>query len=262
MTVYSCDEKQRANAVLVLDSVFGGCDRLTTFELTLPKWLVAQVKNHRTVVSNAASSRAVPYWKVRQQVLENPYTPPRMGAHGAGMQPGEYLETDVTAWLYARDLAVEAADHLAGPDPKNPRYAKEILNRVLEPYMWTTMVATATKEHWEWFIRLREDESAAQSDMQYIAADVRQALADNTPTTREVHAPYSPTGDPVQSVEACARVSYGNQHKPSREPGRLYEQLLQGGHYSPFEHVAYARPGHTTGVHGSGWLQLRHKLGA
>ena len=53
-------------------------------------------------------------------------------------------------WLLARDKAVEAASimYVFG-------VTKQLCNRLLEPFMWTTMLITGSKEGWNNFFRLR-----------------------------------------------------------------------------------------------------------
>lgn len=53
-------------------------------------------------------------------------------------------------WLFARDKAVEAASimYVFG-------VTKQLCNRLLEPFMWTTMLITGSKEGWDNFFRLR-----------------------------------------------------------------------------------------------------------
>ncbi len=53
-------------------------------------------------------------------------------------------------WLLARDEAVETASimYVFG-------VTKQLCNRLLEPFMWTTMLITGSKEGWDNFFRLR-----------------------------------------------------------------------------------------------------------
>ena len=53
-------------------------------------------------------------------------------------------------WLFARDKAVEAASILYVFD-----VTKQLCNRLLEPFMWTTMLITGSKEGWDNFHSLR-----------------------------------------------------------------------------------------------------------
>ena len=53
-------------------------------------------------------------------------------------------------WLFARDKAVETASILYVFD-----VTKQLCNRLLEPFMWTTMLITGSREGWDNFFKLR-----------------------------------------------------------------------------------------------------------
>ena len=53
-------------------------------------------------------------------------------------------------WLFARDKAVEAASILYVFD-----VTKQLCNRLIEPFMWTTMLITGSREGWDNFFKLR-----------------------------------------------------------------------------------------------------------
>ena len=53
-------------------------------------------------------------------------------------------------WLFARDKAVETASILYVFD-----VTKQLCNRLLEPFMWTTMLITGSREGWDNFFHLR-----------------------------------------------------------------------------------------------------------
>ena len=63
--------------------------RLTTLEVTMPKFLVAQLNTHRALVKNSASSRAIPVTQFIRNILKSPVTPAshRMPANSSGMIP-------------------------------------------------------------------------------------------------------------------------------------------------------------------------------
>ena len=53
-------------------------------------------------------------------------------------------------WLFARDKAVETASIMYVFD-----VTKQLCNRLLEPFMWTTMLITGSREGWDNFFHLR-----------------------------------------------------------------------------------------------------------
>lgn len=271
-------------AKILADSINEDAVRLTTFEIEIPKYMVAQLNTHRALSRNYESSRAKPFWKVVEQVLLDPYFPERFGAYGPGMQPAGYLEGDehykaLEGWLDARIDALNAAITVAYPDKEElnqmwrksieeqtgtagmvrenqPKVAKELLNRILEPYMKVKGIISATE--WDNFLALRGD-SDSQDDINTLAKQISDLLVTNDPEfvePGEWHLPFSDTGT-VENVERIARVSYGNHNAKSKRPeGELYLQLADSGHWSPFEHVAQAGWDGKSNFDPT-WIQLR-----
>src|SRR4030095_12571639 len=104
-------------AKMILDSVSPDGVRLTTIEVTFPRIVLAEFNTHRMFSRNSASSRAIPIPQRIMMALENPYVPDEFGSHKKGMQSGEALTGDAheksrSAWLRARDAAVEEAQAL------------------------------------------------------------------------------------------------------------------------------------------------------
>ena len=55
---------------ILADSLNLSGNRLTTFELTFPRVILAEFNTHRMISRNAASSRAIPTEKLIQRVLD------------------------------------------------------------------------------------------------------------------------------------------------------------------------------------------------
>ena len=72
-------------AKIICDSLHDG-SRLTTFELTYPRYIHAEIMTHRQLSRNAQSSRAIPVERRLERVRENPVMPIRWGANQRGMQ--------------------------------------------------------------------------------------------------------------------------------------------------------------------------------
>jgi thymidylate synthase ThyX len=157
------------------DSISEIGKRLTTMQVTFPRFILAEVNTHRALSRNSASSRAIPFSKQLQRVMENPFIPERFPINGKGMQPqGYYEEISIDhqkakeAWLKARDYAIKQAKKLAGIEEAwledsgsdfrsdKPQYLhvhKQIANRLLEPFQWHTVIISATE--WANFFKLR-----------------------------------------------------------------------------------------------------------
>lgn len=256
-------------AKILLDSISPAGHRLTTFQITFPRIVLAEFNTHRMISRNAASSRAIPLSKMIQQVQEDPFIPiwwPKNQPGMQGLQEIENKEQCIKVWLEARDEAVAFAEIISNVH-------KSIPNRLLEPWMWTTVICTATE--WENFFYLRQDESIlpghinsvnqlfnpkfpAEPHMQIIACMMRLHYRASTPVLRqpgEWHLPFvGDTPDWIdlqeekytikQSIKIstgrCARVSYLT-HEGLRDPIKdieLHDSLLENYHMSPFEHTA------------------------
>lgn len=257
------------------DSINAQKVRLTTMELTYPRMIHSEFMTHRLFSRNAASSRAIPISKMIERVKNDPVVPIHWGANEKGMQANSVLDS-VSAecckaeWLNARDQALDTVYML-----DDYGLHKQIANRLLEPWMWITVIASAT--NWSNFFSLRCHE-AAEPHINRIAVMAREAyLASDPEPLRdgEWHTPLigfpgdeelSESDRIKVSVGRCARVSYLT-HDGKRDIQAdidLHDRLKGNGHFSPFEHVAQARGGavapERTGNYGSGWHQYRKDL--
>ena len=255
--------------------------RLTTLEATFPRFVLAEFNTHRVFSRNSASSRAIPIAKQLRRVLENPYVPIEFGSNQPGMQAGAALagekrDAAEREWLHARDDAVRRVlglvtdpDALSAEDDlleylgqveeairnraQSPQWLnvhKQVANRLLEPFMWHTVIVTATE--WDNFLNLRCHPDA-QPEIRLIAERMRSAIEASEPDQLgegEWHLPLVRPEDreQVASIEdlikisagRCARVSYLT-HSGERDPNadiELHDRLLESGHMSPLEHPA------------------------
>ncbi len=266
-------------AKVLADSVSPAGHRLTTLEATFPRFILAEFNTHRVFSRNSASSRAIPVAKQLRRVLDEPYVPVEFGSNQPGMQAGPPLtgsarEAAETEWLRARDAAVrhvlglitspqEVAGHpdlhacldAVGGSLKNPpaewlNVHKQVANRLLEPFMWHTVIVSATTWDNFWNLRCHPD---AQPEIQLIATKMREALDGSQPEALgegKWHLPLIKESDLVEaasldelvkiSIGRCARVSYLT-HAGTRDLSAdvaLYDRLLESGHMSPMEHAA------------------------
>ncbi len=275
---------------VIEDSISPAGKRLTTITGTYPRFIHSEIMTHRDRARNAASSRAIPWPKMSEMVSEHPVIPIKWGMEQSGMQTGDeipekFRKLAEQIWLNARDHALRHADMLANigrtyermglgnltDEEKQIKVHKSIPNRMVEPWMWITVVMTATE--WKNFFRLRCHPDA-EVHFQKIACMIRDAMAASTPVERQLHLPFiqddeRPTeSGPVDrlcriSTARCARVSYLT-HEGKRDQEKdleLFDRLCQGsgfGHWSPHEHVAFADPNpkHVSGPL-RGWEQYR-----
>ena len=132
-------------------------DELITVLATFPRIILAEINTHRMLSKNTSSSRAIPFKKMVESVQNNPFIPIAWQKEHTGMQGTEYAqypdtEDFKTIWLEARDNAVKSAQ-LA--QTGSVKLTKQLCNRLLEPFMWTTMLITGSREGWNNFFNLR-----------------------------------------------------------------------------------------------------------
>lgn len=191
----------KIKASIVADSTCNG-NRITSIVAVMPRIILAELNTHRMFSRNSASSRAIPFHKNLQRVMQDPFIPIAFQQNHKGMQGKKYIDpnkkftwseirgkiqpilqkslnneedrdtdeyqvideimdniflqffqqnqtyTISEWWLKCRDLVVSAASLLRGFDT-----TKQICNRILEPFMWHTVLITATE--WKNFFDLR-----------------------------------------------------------------------------------------------------------
>jgi thymidylate synthase ThyX len=270
-------------ARVIADSLNRSGNRLTSLVITLPRIVLAEFNTHRAISRNSASSRAIPFKKMLEQVYKNPFVPTRFQQEHTGMQGTKYYVGDAeeaiqSEWLSARDTAMLQAKAL-----NELGVTKQLCNRLLEPFLYHTIIATATE--WENFIALRAHDMA-EIHIQDAAYKVLDALNNSTPKMLEPGQWHIPFGDKINTakfehlfdydkqtdqwcwdlmdkerfstqdlqikiaVARCARVSYMNFEGKDdyKSDIKLHDMLKESGHMSPFEHVAQV----VTGVYESG----------
>ena len=261
-------------AKILADHLAPSGKRLTTFEVTFPRIVLAEFNTHRTMSRNSASSRAIPVEKLLKKVEEDPFIPIYWGKNQKGMQADQELSPEDQdnagfAWLAARGRAVDWAKTML-------EYGvhKQITNRLLEPFLWHTVICSATE--YENFFALRTHPDA-QPEIRHIAVMMQDLYRSQKPTPVPDgfwHLPlvtdfqdliqegYSLADIQQISVGRCARVSYMT-HAGKRDPKadiELAGRLRASGHMSPFEHVAQALSEPERSGNFVGWAQYRKSL--
>lgn len=261
------------DAKIVEDSVGPNRVRLTTMEVTFPRIVLAEFNTHRMFSRNSASSRAIPFAKLVERVMETPFVPEEWGTNKAGMQAGDALSGDLAIvaeriWLDARYEAVLNARKL-----HELGVHKQLVNRLLEPFMWHTVLVTSTE--WDNFLNLRCHPDA-QPQIQVASRLMKKALDEGSPRTiaeGEWHLPMITMAEretmPIEdqrwvSAGRCARLSYLTHHgtRDVQADIDLAFKLRLSGHMSPFEHQAQAVEDWSIKMHGNfrGWRQFRKTI--
>ena len=219
---------QVVKATVIADSIsIVSGKRITTIEAEFPRIILAEFNTHNAISKNASSSRAIPVPKMLDQVRNSPAMPARFGAANKGMQDagehhrlvdisgfkdGSVMVTPEQAWAYFALSAADDAERMT-----EAGYAKQICNRLIEPFQMMKVVMTATD--WQNFLWLR-DHGAADPTIEQLAIAIREALENSAPTPLapgEWHTPYYKDGfwQPADGLE-CIRDdgeivdAYGN----------------------------------------------------
>jgi len=160
----------KISAKVIADSKNEFGNRITTMIVTFPRFILAELNTHRMMSRNSASSRAIPFEKMIASVENDPFVPIAFQKDHKGMQGTEYLEgaqLELALQAYGRsvDSAIQKAKEFAATDA-----TKQLVNRQLEPYMWHTVIITATE--WENFFALRCPKYDFNSDIYRSRKDV------------------------------------------------------------------------------------------
>lgn len=266
-----------SSAKIIEDSIntyTGNGDRITTMQIKLRRMVLAELNTHRRLSKNFSSSRAIPTKKLLEQVRTNPVMPLWWGKNQSGMQAKEELDPITKKesqqdWLCAARGAADIAEVMA-----KKGVHKQIVNRLIEPFMWVEGIVTSTE--WENFFSLRCHPDA-QPEIQELAYAMRDALNASVPVERDWHLPYI-TEEERQDVAAlqrideetlakisaarCCRVSYLKHDgtAPSvRDDLDLFDKLASGVpiHASPLEHQARVLGNSYASRNFVGWEQFR-----
>lgn len=246
--------------------------RVTTFEVTFHRFVLAEFNTHRLFARNSASSRAVPVQKKLDEVKNNPAIPVSWGKNQKGMQAGEELsgpeaEKAELAWIRGAEKAIETAQELM-----DLGVHKQIANRVLEPFSWHTVIVTATS--YENFFNQRCS-PLAQPEIEVPARLMKELYESNKPKPLKLgewHTPYISEEEREEldeetknkvSVARCARVSYLT-HDGKRDIDadlELFERLVSAEppHWSPLEHILSPKVSNSKDLWSpfTGWRSLR-----
>lgn len=268
----------RAN--ILADSVSEHGVRLTTFELVYPLYIHAQVLTHRVFSRNTASARAIPVEKIVRMVEESDKAEPVFWGRNCPGMSARGVEISEHEKIEAREIWLEAARNACASARALAKVGvhKQHANRVLAPFAHTTTILTGTE--WDNFFRLRADGDDAQPEVQELARKMRAARELSRPRWVEPgvwgHNPfpgserndaesydYRIAGDTrMGAAGRCARVSYLT-HDGRKDPAddeRLGRQLLEDGHMSPFEHIAYPEERAKFYANLRGWVSYRSHI--
>lgn len=252
---------------------------IVTFELEFPRPILAEWNTHNALSKNASSSRAIPVPTMLKQIRENPAFLSRYGAANTGMQDkGKHTESVTLRHMGFNEYTAEGAWAVAGrvmadfaEDFHNAGYAKQVCNRLIEPWQMMKVVMTATElENFFWL----RDHHMADPTIAELARVIKEAYKASSPINLQPgdwHVPYYNDGVWIGIVEdtdlesgekvitdkfghslehalvisasCCAQVSFRSLDDTVEKARRVVEKLNLKGeepdqpvHASPLEH--------------------------
>jgi thymidylate synthase ThyX len=264
------------NAKVLADSLSPDGIRLTTLEVMMPRVILSEFNTHRTFSRNSASSRAIPVRKIMERVEQSPYIPSVFSLNKPGMNAKEFVRPSddgwddcVEWWLNARNNALESAEQ-----GLKSGLHKQVVNRLLEPWLYQTVIVSSTD--WDNFFNLRlalDDDGNPLADIAIYesALAMSRMMKSSNPKRLDIDDWHLPLiGDPDKeilgqseqiavSVARCARVSYLTHDgvKDYDKDIELYQSLKTNRHMSPFEHIATPTSGDRRVRNFLGWVQAR-----
>jgi len=252
------------------------------YEIEYPRLILAELNTHRMLSKNSASSRAIPFNKMVENLKGRPI---RFGQANPGMQDkGEEFDgkvrdnsgcpwTSEEWWDLARERAIFYSHGLyeAG-------YHKQVYNRLTEPFQMMKTVISGTE--WNNFFWLR-DHDAADPSLAELARVMRMAKEASIPVLLqpgEWALPYVQsfkgltgrvyvldgdlelTLDQARKVSAArsAAVSFRNVDYTLEKSLQVYERLVgdERKHASAFEHQATPMKPEQMGSSDDDWTEI------
>lgn len=200
---------------------------------------------------NSASSRAIPVNKIISNIRAEPAKPIYWGINQKGMQASEELsDADIvkaeSIWLASMESQIQFAEQLLALNVH-----KQIANRLLECYSHMTVILSATDFGNFFNLRAHKD---AQPEFQELAHQMLDLYETHIPKELKAGQWHTPFSDKYVekgvslvnllkiTTARCARVSYLNFEGDIAfdKDYKLHDDLVNSGHWSPFEHAAQA----------------------
>lgn len=237
---------------------------LVTWEVELPRIILAEFNTHKILVRNAQSSRAIPTKAVIKNLETNFFMPSYWGKNKPGMSANDECKEFVNvygveiprdqAWMYAKDVmeTIASAYDDAG-------YHKQVQGRLLESFTMTKLVVSGTELDNLFNLRIHP---AAEPHFRDLAIKMYLSLRESVPKIirpGEWHLPYidrdydeydkliySINGEEIDletakkiSLSCIAQTSYRKHDDSEDKADDIINKLFNGDivHASPAEHI-------------------------
>lgn len=230
---------------------------LLTYQMSVPRMILAEMEKHRNLSMSVESSRAVsldkttsgstltyvPLWTLNQK-----------GMRGKRITDSDKIYELDNDWENVKNIVLEKAIALA-----DKGIHKQNVNRLLEPFMFVDMVVTLELSALEAMMVLRhpasttyeevkpdewDDQFPAQPEFQVVAIKMWEAYKNcklDYVLCDEWHVPYINVDVPSQeqlfySVGRCANISYGVNEYSFEKFVEIGEKMMRLKHPTPTEH--------------------------
>ena len=248
-------------AEVVCDSISEQGVRLTTFEIEYPRIVMSEFNTMRAISKNSSSSRAIPVSKMLEHTKNINLKPIYFGSKKSGMQAGDELDGNdlINAKLFWEAALFDAVTWATELDELG--VAKEVTNRLVEPFQLVKVVCTATD--WGNFFNLRLHPDS-DPNICMLAYKMYQDMQESKPIELKVgewHLPFVNVGwngkgemcyadedfnfiELEQAIKlsaaSCASVSYRTEGMTLEKADKIFDMLIKAEviHASPFEHLA------------------------
>lgn len=247
-----------SEAKLLKYSISPSGKKIATFEIYLPKVLLAEYNTHSLIARNFSSSRAIPVG--RNNEIDSFY-PSYWGKNQSGMVAKDEEIDDIASVNEFWDMAISSSKYYARK-LSDLGLHKQWANRLNDWHTMAKGVTTATE--WNNFLWLRNAEDA-QPEIKELAEQIEYLLKTAQPfklNPGEWHLPYLTTERPsssgvryfdevsdeyldldtakMVSMARCAAVSYRTEDVGVTKAQDIYNKLFSGErpHASPAMHQA------------------------
>lgn len=170
--------------------------RLTSFLVTYPRIILAEINTHKMISKNTGSSRAVPVERKAAEILDDPWMPLTWQRKAKGMQGQGTIQALDEAVRIVNEFIRVCVETSCALD--RLELAKQYANRFHETVSWTSTILTSTE--WANFFFLRCSEFS-QPEFDELAGLMLQAYVDNKPAILSPGQWHVPFGDRVEPEE-------------------------------------------------------------
>jgi hypothetical protein len=230
---------------------------IVSFELEYARLIHSELLTHKMLSRNAASSRAIPIAKSIESVRNSPAMPVEWGKNKSGMQADGEIDDPESAkwmWIQAAKQAADRAEQMAAMG-----LHKQVVNRILEPFVFMKTVLTATEFNNFYWLRDHEDADPTIRELARCMLEASNKITSTELLPGEWHFAYVDTDtgfdhatyhidgeeldlETAKKIDAacCAQVSFRKLDTTIEKALDIYDRLAGSVpvHASPFEHAA------------------------